>query len=297
MALAAALAVALSGCGGGDSEGGSDEDSGGPNPQPAFYMAADNPTELKRRAFAAGTRFARGQGPGRALLMLDFGSARLKHGVHGVSLREGTFFTNDQVGEAIEEAARGYSEHHRRGSATIVYVNSNAFIIRPGAGYTGLDVDSAREAGEEQAKTVAGLNLPQGVTVSVGGDIEPGYDLQKRPDVSIALVAGANSVSKEPYYNVGTAPCEGDNCVNGWTPEDICQVSTGEGVEMVPEIYTERPEDQPAQWAEIQNKCKIDSFAGVSATPSGSFSPQESWHELREKTGARVEPVIVVFPG
>jgi len=295
--VAGALVVTavMAGCGGDDDDSGAGQ-AGGPNPQPAFYLTADTPAELKRRANRAGAEFARSQGRGRSILILDFGGARLKHGVHGVSLRQGTFFTNDEVGAALEEAARGYADHRRHGSATIVYVNSNAFIIKPGPGYTGLDTETAREAGVQQAKTVAGLDLPRGVSASVGGDIEPGYDLFRKPEVSIAMVAGANSVSKEPYFDVGTAPCEGEKCLNGWTPQDLCKVSSGAGVEVLPEVYSEHPEDQPSQWAEIQKKCGIDSFAGVSAIEAGSFTPRESWHELRERTSTRVEPVIVVFP-
>ena len=180
----------------------------------------------------------------------------------------------------------------------LVYVNTNAFLSRPpGKGYTPFDEDLAREAGEQQAKTVAGLRLPAGVSASAGGDIEPGYDVVGKPEVSIAMVAGANSGLDEPYYDVGTAPCADGKCVNGWTPKDLCEVASGPGREVLPEVYSDNPEDQPGQWAEIQKACEIDSFAGVSASPAeGSFSPQESWQQLREKTGAHVEPVIVVFP-
>ena len=290
--------LALAGCSGGsgsDTKGA--KGAGGPNPQPAFYLTADTAAGLEEKAHAAGARFARSQGRGKGILVLDFGAARLRHGTHGVSLRGGTFFSNAEVANAIEAAARGYTQHHRRGWAEIVYVNSNALLSRPlGKGYTPFDEGIAREAGEQQAKTVSDLDLRGVKSVTVGGDIEPGYDVVGPPEVSIAMVAGANSVANRPYYNFGTAPCEGGKCVNGWTAKDICEVASGRGREVLPEVYGDTTENQPAQWAEIQKTCRIDSFSGVSASPAGNFSAHESWHELRGRTPAKVEPVIVVWP-
>jgi hypothetical protein len=284
-------AAGLLGCGG-------DHDANpGPNPQPAFYLTAANATDLKRQAYDAGARFARSQGPGKSVLVLDFGAARLKHGTHGATLRGGTFFSNEEIGGALQQAARAYEDHHRRGSVTIVYANSNAFLGRPGRGYTAFDEDTAREAGEQQARAVTDLDLSSRQSATVGGDIEPGYDVVAKPEVSIAMAAGANSVSSEPYYDVGTAPCTGGKCTNGWTPRDICEVASGDGRTVLPEIYLDRLIDQPSQWAEIQKTCKIDPFAGVSSSPIGGLSPQQSWQALRGKTSAGVRPVIVVFPG
>ena len=180
---------------------------------------------------------------------------------------------------------------------TIAYANSNAFLSRPGHGYRAFDEDTAREAGEQQAKTLAGLDLSSHQSAAVGGDIEPGYDRVGKPEVSIAMVAGANSASEKPYYDVGTAPCTGGHCTNGWTPRDICEVASGQGRVVLPEIYFAGAIDQPSQWAKIQKTCRIDSFAGVSSSPIGPLSPQGSWRALREKTPAGVDPVIVVWPG
>jgi hypothetical protein len=270
------------------------------DPQPAFYLTAANPTDLKRQAYAAGARFARGQGPGRSVLMLDFGAARLRRdGTYGATLRSGTFFSNEEIRHALRAAARGLEDHHRRGRVTIVYANSNAFLGRPGRRYRAFNVHRARKAGKQQAKTVAGLRLPGRHSASAGGDIEPGYDRVGKPEVSIAMVAGAAStLRKEPYFNVGTAPCERQRCENGWTPRDICEVASGRKKVVLPEIYFDRsPVDQPQQWAEMKKRCEIGRFAGVSSSRVGRFSPRESWNELRGKTGARVDPVIVVWPG
>jgi hypothetical protein len=278
--------------------GGEEKPASGPNPQPGFYLTARNAADLERQATAAGARFARSQGRGEAVMVLDFGAARRRDdGVYGAALRSGTFFTNREIAGALQAAARGYDRHHQRGSVTIVYANSNAFLSRPGRGYTPFDEQIAREAGQAQAKTLEGLELSSNQRAAVGGDIEPGYDLVGKPEISIALVRGANSASGRPYYDVGTAPCEGDKCVNGWAPSDVCEVAGGEGRVVLPEIYFDEAIDQPAQWAAMQKTCEIDTFAGVSASPVGSFSPKASWDELRGKTPARVEPVIVVWPG
>lgn len=298
-----AVLATLGGCGGeetGSDRAGNGGDSGSrasPDPQPAFYITASSPSALERRAHAAGVRFARSQKADRGVLILDFGAARVRRGTHGAALRGGQFFSNAQIASALEAAARGYAEARRRGSATLVYANSNAFLGRPGSGYTPFDEELAREAGEQQARTVTGLDLPDGVSASVGGDVEPGYDPVASPDVSIALVDGANSVAESPYYNVGSAPCRGNRCTGGWTVRDLCEVAARPGVAALPEIYFTGKIDQPSQWADVRRTCGIERFAGVSASPAGELSPHRSWRTLRRSTGAAVDPVIVVFPG
>jgi hypothetical protein len=308
LAAMAVGASVLAGCSGGDDEKKQHRPHPQPavdqkerqslRPQPGFYLTAANATDLKRQTYAAGARFARSQGPGRSVLVLDFGAARLRDdGTYGVALRMGTFFSNEEIRDALQAAAQGLDDHHRQGTVTIVYANSNAYLGHPGRGYKTFDVETARKAGKEQAKVVAGLRLSSGQSATVGGDIEPGYDVYAKPEVSLALVAGADSASKEPYFDVGTAPCEGSKCTNGWTPRDICEVASGRGRVVLPEIYFDRTINQPSQWKQIQRRCRINPFAGVSASPIGSFSPQGSWDELRRKSQARVDRVIVVWPG
>ena len=96
----------LLGCGGGDASDPPSGASGDPNPQPAFYITAEDAAGLAQKARTAGARFARSQGAGEAILILDFGAARMRHGTHGVSLEGGTFFSNEQVAAAIEAATR-----------------------------------------------------------------------------------------------------------------------------------------------------------------------------------------------
>jgi hypothetical protein len=268
---------------------------GAPNPQPAFYITARSPGDLRRQAADDAARFARSQGEGHAQLILDFGAARRHHGEWGVSLRQGTFFTDAQVQSGLQAAARAYHEAYRRGRVTLVYANSNGNLGRPGHGYEPFNRGTAREAGRRQAEVVRGLKLSTHESAAAGGDIEPGYDTVGAPEVSIAMVAAA-SAGGRPYYDVGTAPCSGSDCTNGWTVEDICAVTTGARRLVLPEIYYVQTIDQPSQWSAVQKACRIEAFAGVSATQGGELKPGESWWVLGRRTEAGVNPSIVVFP-
>jgi hypothetical protein len=281
--------LAVAGCGNDDADPASS-----PNPGPAFYLTASSAADLRHQAYDAAARFARKQGEGHGLLMLDFGAARRKGGTWGVSLRSGTFFSNDEIRSALQAATRGYEDAHRNGDVTIVYVTTNANIGDPGRGYRPFDKETAREAGEQQAAAIKGLDLPDDVSVALGGDIEPGFDQVGSPEVSIELVSGAVDASGGTYYNVGTAPCKGDSCVNNWTPRHICDVSNGGGRQALPEVYVA---DQAAGWNEVQDECGIDTFAGASASPVGDLSPKQSWRRLREGTGAGVGAPVAVWPG
>ena len=289
-------AVALSACGSSDSD--SDDETGGASGAlPGFYLTASSASDLENQAEAAGARFASEQTSGHGILALDFGAARLKGSDYGTALRGGTFFSNDDIGKAIEAAAKGYAEHHRGGSVTIVYANSNAYLGEPGTGYTKFDEGTAQKAGEEQAAAVRGLTLESNTSATVGGDIEPGYDRVASPSVPIAMVAGASGSSPGTYYDFGTAPCDPEGrCVNGWRTEDICKVAGGSNRSALPEIYFDTLIDQPRQWFDVTRTCGIKSYAGVSSSPLGRLSPTESLKALRKGTKVKVDPVIVVFP-
>jgi hypothetical protein len=292
-ALVAAVSIALAamagvGC------GGDDDDTGTPTPLPAYYLTASSAADLRHQAYDAAARFARKQDAGSGLLMLDFGAARRRGGTWGASLRSGTFFSNDEVHDALQAAADGYNDHYRQGEVTIVYLTTNANLVNPGGRFAKFDKDAAREAGEQQVSAIRDLDLHPHESVAVGGDIEPGYDTTGSPEVSIELVAGAVKEGGGPYYNVGTAPCKGERCVNGWTPEHICEVSAGGGRQALPEIYFA---EQAEGWTEVKEHCDIKLWAGASASPLGDLSPKASWRHLRRKTRAEVGHAIVVFPG
>jgi hypothetical protein len=269
--------------------------SGAPRAQPAFYLTAGNATDLRHQAADDGARFARTQGPGHSLLVLDFGAARRQGKNYGVSLRSGTFFADQQIQSALAAAAQAYHERYRRGSVTIVYSNSNAHLSRPGSGLTPFTAVTARGAGRQQQLTVRHVHLYPHESVAPGGDIEPGYDLISPPQVAISLVAGA-SAGNGSYFDVGTAPCNGNDCTHGWVVHDICEVTTGSGRQAVPEIYYGQPIDQSAQWAEIARQCGIKSFPGASSSPLGDYTPAQSWQLLRRASGRPVGNALLVFP-
>jgi hypothetical protein len=270
-----------------------------PKPLPGFYLTAASSSDLEKQAHAAGVRFANEQASGHGLLALDFGAARFKSGTYGTALRGGTFFSNDDIRDAIEEAAKGYADHHKSGtSVEIVYANSNALLGDPGPGYEKFDESTASEAGKEQAEAVHDLDLDSDVTASVGGDIEPGYDKSAPVSVATTMVESAADEASGTYYDFGTAPCDPEGrCVNGWTVSDLCKVTTGSGRAALPEIYFDKLIDQPRQWYDVARKCDIKTFAGVSASPLGRLSPVQSYATLRRDTRAEVDPIIVVFPG
>ena len=181
---------------------------------------------------------------------------------------------------------------------TIVYANSNAYLGAPGSGFEKFDEGLASQAGKRQAEAVEGLDVGSGVSVTVGGDIEPGYDRVAPPSVPVALAEAAAEAGSGTYYDFGTAPCDPNGrCENGWRIEDICRVAAGSGRQALPEIYFDKLIDQPRQWYDVKRTCGIGTFGGVSASPLGSLSPAESYTTLRKNTKAKVDPVIVVFPG
>ena len=99
-----------------------------------------------------------------------------------------------------------------------------------------------------------------------------------------------------PYFDVGTAPCDGNDCTHGWVVHDICAVTTGSGRQAVPEIYYGQPIDQSAQWSEVARQCGIRSFPGVSSSPLGDYTPAQSWRLLRGASGRSVGSALLVFP-
>jgi hypothetical protein len=269
--------------------------AGAPTPVPAFYMTAPDAKSLVRQSKHAGSLVARKQDAGHTLLVLDYGAARLKDGDYGTSLRGGPFFSNDQIKTALQAAADAHSDDYRRGSVTIVYANTNGHISEKKEGYTTLDEDTARKAGEAQAGVIADLKLHAHQKSAVGGDIEPGYDPE--PKLSIAMVEGAVDAAKDkPYYNFGTAPCKGKKCKNGWLVEHLCKVTAGASREPLPEIYDVSPVDQAAVWTRVQKSCGIKSFAGSSANLLAQLTPRQSWVRLNQKVDGHLGDSLVVWP-
>ena len=278
-----------------DKKVGGKKSRGVPKPVPAFYMTAHSLKDLKRQASSAAAQVARKQDSGHTLLALDFGAARLKQGTYGTSLSHGSFFSNKQITAALQVAARSYHDNYQRGAVTIVYANSNGHIGENKSGYTQFHVAIARKAGKAQGEVITDLKLYPHESAAVGGDIEPGYDDQ--PSLSVAMVGGALAGEKGlPYYDFGTAPCQGKKCANGWLVKHICEVTAGGTRAVLPEIYNVSPTDPTAVWTKVQKTCGIKRFAGVSANVLGNLSPRESWMRLRRRTNVKIGDALVVWP-
>ncbi len=129
LGFAAAVSAAVLVADGGDTAAGRAAKAA-PEPVPGYYLTASSAGDLERQAYDAGARVARAQGSEHTLLALDFGAARLKDGDYGTALRGGTFFGNDEIGEALQAAVRGYHDNYRQGDVTVVYANSNALLGR-----------------------------------------------------------------------------------------------------------------------------------------------------------------------
>lgn len=288
----AVIAIAITG-----RLGGADAAPQVPPAVPAYYLTASTPEDLSRQAESIGRKFAAEQRGGDAVLVLDFGAARLRGSDYGTALRGGTFFTNGQIEAALDAAGKGYSDARRRGSVTIVYANSNADLGDPegGYGYVAFTEDRAAEAGREQAITANNATNHPHVDYAVGGDIEPGLTGTAEPEVTIAMVeAAATKGGGTPYYDVGTAPCSETECFGKWTVSDLCKVVSGQGRRPLPEVYFAY---QATDWGHVRKGCGLNEFAGASSSGIGDLSPAQSWKTLRKRSGAGVGDVLVRFPG
>ncbi len=260
-----------------------------PDPVPAWYMTASSPSDLALQARISACSFAKRQRGGSRLMLFDFGGARkYPDGAFGANLRGIHPFHNGAILRAMSAAARAYRRCHRRGSATIAYGNTNSLA----GGMSRLD---AYEAGLRQAATVRALRRFQRrhryrhQAAAAAGDIEPGFG---PPGVSRALVSGARRVA---YYNFGNAGgCPGQpgasGCYNGWTLDDVADVSVAGRSRALPEIYHRY---EAVQWARIQDHWDGRfSFAGVTGAPIEPISPRRGW-KLLARRAERVNRELV----
>jgi uncharacterized delta-60 repeat protein len=284
-----------------------------PNPVPAWYVNADNMTELKRFAAADTCAFARSQPrSAKRALLLDFGGARAyKNGNFGAAVNNASFTaSNHQIRIALQVAADAYASCHKRGQATISYAVTNHFKSRFAA-------TRARAIGVHQARTVHRLWRYQrrhgyvpAERAGVAGDIEMGY---WGPKYSKKLVNGAKATWTRGYVDFGTAGgCPphpglsylGHGCFDGWRLRDVAHVSNSAGGNPLPEIYYHgNPNhfDQAAQWRRVAlnwNNGHATPFVFAGTTGSTQFSgmtPGQSWTRLRRKTPGHVGRELLNF--
>jgi uncharacterized delta-60 repeat protein len=284
-----------------------------PNPVPAWYVNADNMTELKRFAAADACAFAHTQ-PRSAnrVLILDFGGARAYiNGNFGAAVNNASFTaSNRQIRVALQVAADAYASCHRQGQAQITYAVTNHFKSTFAA-------NRARQIGVHQARTVNRLWRYERVhgyvpaeRAGVAGDIEPGY---WGPKYSKRLANGAKATWPRGYMDFGTAGgCPphpglgylGHGCFNDWTLADIAQVSHANDGRPLPEIYYRgNPNhfDQAAQWRSVartwdSTQSSAYVFAGTTgSTQFSGMTPGESWVRMAKKAPGHVGRELLNF--
>jgi hypothetical protein len=252
-----------------------------PKAVPAWYMTAASTSDLVRQAKHSACVFARRQPGGSRLMLFDFGGARkYADGTFGANLRGLRRFRNGAILQALKGAARQYAHCHRRGSAVIAYGTTNTL---PG----NMSTLDAHEAGVHQALTVKQLRRFQHQQhnyvdegAAAAGDIEPGFGY---PEVTKALVSGANSTTYYDFGNAGGCPGQpgASGCYNEWDLGDLGEVSAGGHSLALPEIYRGY---EATQWARIQRHWGGGYvFAGVTGAPNEHLSPAEGWKRLRNR--------------
>jgi hypothetical protein len=155
-----------------------------PSPVSAWYVYGSSPPELASNAYARGCAFARNQpGGGLRLLLLDFGAARkLNPDTWGTIDFSNTTVSNPDILKALEAAADGYHDCHVRGSADILYGNSNYHLAA--SGMSGTDAWWAGYHQSERAEDLSDYQVANGYdseTSDAASDMErAGTELRSR---------------------------------------------------------------------------------------------------------------------
>jgi hypothetical protein len=273
-----------------------------PSPVSAWYAYGSSPAELASYAYARGCGFARSQpGTGLRMLLLDFGAARkLNAGTWGTIDFSNTAVSNADILAALKAAADGYHSCHVRGSADIVYGNSNYHLSASGMSST-----DAWYAGYHQSERAGDLSDYQDAkgygseTADAASDMEPSWD---GPSLTKQLVNGAQARGWSAYYDFGSAdgcPQSGSSdgpCNNGWHVSDVGYVSFHGLALPLPEIY------YPAnanQWTVVRKWWNANQggyvFAGATAATGAGLSPAAGWNALNAANGGLVDPELVCF--
>ena len=147
-----------------------------PSSLSAWYMYGNSASELRSYAYAHGCAFAQSQ-PGTSLrvLLLDFGAARkLDSATWGAVDFSNTRFPNSDILGALQRAADGYHNCHRRGGVDIAYGNSNYHLS--GSGMSSTDVWYAGYHQSERAEDLSDYQASHGYTSQTSdaaSDMEP----------------------------------------------------------------------------------------------------------------------------
>jgi hypothetical protein len=273
-----------------------------PSPVTAWYVYGSSPGELASNAYAHGCSFARSQpGTGRRLMLLDFGAARrLSSGGWGTIDFSNATVANGDILAALKAAADGYHSCHVRGSADILYGNSNYHMSS--AGMSGTDAWYAGYHQSERSEDLADYQAFKGYdneTSDAASDMEPSWD---GAPITKQLVNGDQAQGWALYYDFGSAdgcPQSGSSdgaCNNGWRVSDVGYVSYHGLALPLPEIYYSV---NASQWTVVRKLWNANqggyAFAGVTATTGVGLAPGAAWNTLGSLNSGLLDPEIVCF--
>lgn len=215
----------------------------------SYYMDSMDPTVARNLGCALGNADEAAPGRQEQLVVLDYGSPKVRYGEYGVSGMWRTGFTNfNNVYESARNFGYGYwdcvdsdfESHLVIAVGTSNYPAPQHGVVYPSVTY-----------GHGQAWAQMINNLHNWFTnvctrgcdgqISIYGanDIEPAW---AGPSVTLDWVNGYDSANVRDLYNFGSLDgCPrfaypGANCANGWTKEHVMRVTTG-FVYPLPEIY------------------------------------------------------------
>jgi hypothetical protein len=273
-----------------------------PSPVTASYVYGSSAAELKSYVYARACDFARNQpGNGLRILVLDFGAARkIDSGTWGAIDFSNTTFSNTDILAALERAADGYHNCHVRGSADIVYANSNYHLST--SGMSSADAWYAGYHQSERAEDLSGYQAAKGYdsqTADAASDLEPSWD---GPAITKQLVNGDAAQGWALYYDFGSAdgcPQSGSAdglCNNGWHASDVGYVSYHGLALPLPEIYYAA---NASQWTAIRKWWSANQdayfFAGVTASMGVGLAPTAAWNTLNSLNSGLVDSELACF--
>ena len=273
-----------------------------PSPVAAWYVYGSSPAQLASYAYARGCDFARNQPGGRLrLMLLDFGAARkLNSGTWGTIDFSNTTVSNADILTALKGAADGYHNCHVRGSADILYGNSNYHLSG-----SGMSTTDAWYAGYHQSERAQDLSVYQAAkgydseTADAASDLEPSWD---GPLITKQLVNGdqAHGLGAVLRLRLGRRlPAERGSdgaCNNGWHVSDVGYISFHGLALPLPEIYYTANANQ---WTVVRKWWNAGQggydFAGVTATTGAGLAPGAAWNALNSLNSGLVDPELVCF--
>jgi hypothetical protein len=265
----------------------------------AWYAYGSSPAQLASNAYARGCDFAKSQpGTGARMLLLDFGAARkLNAGTWGTIDFSNATVSNADILTALKAAADGYHNCHVRGSADIVYGNSNYHLSASGMSST--DAWYAGYHQSERAEDLSDYQAAKGYgseTSDAASDMEPSWE---GAPLTKQLVNGAQAHGWSAYYDFGSAdgcPQTGSSdgpCNNGWHVSDVGYVSFHGLALPLPEIYYSA---NAQQWSVVRKQWGGDYFfAGATSSTGVGLTAASAWSALDSLNSGLVNPELVCF--